>query len=429
MSVYPITGELYAAGYRWREEFASQDAVEANGGALQGGAAVGSGGVDLDGSAGWVRYGEHTPLHVTSRSWWLHCEFTPDFASAEAVSRFLFSTELGAGKRCYVARHSSGALRVACGDVIVLDVALGAWQAHWAQGDRNTLCALINSGANTLWLNGVQVATSATTWTMTDLPSELALGADDPAGAAAYWSGTIRRLVFGHGALEQADVDALDGDSLVSALLPSRYLVCVTGDALEVVGGDTVTRCTGTAGIRRAVLGAGAAQPTGPDKRLFGFAGGTETITLPNSEALQFTDGAVDIPFTVALILVLGSPPVVASSVITKASGPFAGEWYVFMNSSGYLFFRIIDDTAGAVIGRRTDALAPTTVREPTTACGSICAASALTSPTAALASTPGCGGPRPMSCWGDRSRGRGGGAWGCRSYGATSWQARCRPR
>jgi hypothetical protein len=352
MSAYPPTVELYAAGYRWREEYETVEQLNANGGALQGGAEITQDGVDLNGAAGWVLYNAFRHLHVTSTTWWVHAEFAPDFAADEALTRFLFSTDLGAGKRCYVARLSSGLFRVVSGDTIVIAAAPIAWQAQWRENDRNTVTACMCSGANTLWLNGVQVATSATAWDMTDLPSQLAVGANNPASPGSNWSGTIRRLVIGRGELEQTDVDELHAGTMQTAIAPSRYLLCVTGDAPELVGGDTVTRCTGTAGVTTAVLGAGTAAPGGPHRRAFQFDGVDDTLRIRSSEALQFTDGAADLGFTAALVF---KPKAAAAlrHVVGVSSGAAAGAWYVAYDGVNELVhWRGVDNAAGAYIGR-----------------------------------------------------------------------------
>jgi hypothetical protein len=359
VSSYPITGEIYAAGYRWREEFETVELLEANGGSLQGAATIGADGLVLDGgAAGWADF----DINPTILNWhgraFLVIEFTPDFEGAEAVSRILLDTTAGAGTRIYVRRRNVGTLQLFIGAVLLFGTAGGAWQPLWRPNDRNTLIYSLDSGvSNTAWLNGTQIDTNANAWSITSAAAQMTVGS--ALGGLTPWSGSVRRVHIGRGTLEQSDVDHLHAGTLMTAIAPSEYLLAMPCDETHLSGADTVTRCVGTAGITEAVLGAGAAQPSGPDRRMFGFTP-NDIIAVADRELLQFTDGAADIPFTIAIAFILRpGVPLAAASVITKATGAFAGEWYAFINASGFLFFRVIDNDAGALIGRRTGALIP----------------------------------------------------------------------
>jgi hypothetical protein len=351
VSSYPITGEIYAAGYRWREEFETVELLEANGGSLQGAATIGADGLVLDGgAAGWADF----DINPTILNWhgraFLVIEFTPDFEAAEAVSRILLDTTAGAGTRIYVRRRNVGTLQLFIGAVLLFGTAGGAWQPLWRPNDRNTLIYSLDSGvSNTAWLNGTQIDTNANAWSITSAAAQMTVGS--ALGGLTPWSGSVRRVHIGRGTLEQSDVDHLHAGDLMTSISPSEYLLALPCDETHVEGADTVTRAVGTSGIPYAVLGAGVAQPSGPEKRLFSFDGG-DVISISSRELLQFTEGGVDVPFTVFCVF---QPPDggAARGIVSKASAFGVGEWYVFINNVGGLYLRIVDNTTGGYIGRR----------------------------------------------------------------------------
>jgi hypothetical protein len=126
----------------------------------------------------------------------IHLEFYPTFAADDGVNHYILDTT---GGRTVVAKLDGvnlNRLRICMGSTtMVLSADLAAYQAYWNVNGRNLLSVSCISGVNVMWLNGVQVATSATAWTAAN-PSVLFLGAN--AGPAGYFPGRLTRLYIGH---------------------------------------------------------------------------------------------------------------------------------------------------------------------------------------------------------------------------------------
>jgi hypothetical protein len=343
VSIYPITGEIYAAGYRWREEFESAAQMVANGAESLAGLTFGTDGAIFDGASSAL-FGAN-PWTFQPPAQFIFVEFKPGFLATEATTRYFF------GSAGYSVHRAGQSIIVTMGGTVVLTALPADYAAAWREDDRNTLIVSATSGNNDLWLNGVLVKSSATAWAAS---SDIAwrIGADS--AGANHFLGTMRSLHVGDGVLEQADVDHLHAGTLMTAIAPSEYLLAVPGDETHLSGADTVTRVVGTSGITEAVLGAGAAQPSGPDRRMFKYDGGDSIIIQPN-ERIIFTDGLVDIPFSVSFAFM---PAVTAGQRIlfgVTGGSTTTGEWYFFTDlANGRLYFRVVDNAAPASIGRRT---------------------------------------------------------------------------
>jgi hypothetical protein len=121
----------------------------------------------------------------------VHCECWPDFAAAEAASRHMMAT----GANFDIYKSSTGSMVVVAGGAILLISALATWESLWLVGQRNLLSCSITNGAQILWLNGVQIDTSAVAYTPTN-DAALTVGAyPTPAG---YFPGRLTRLYIGH---------------------------------------------------------------------------------------------------------------------------------------------------------------------------------------------------------------------------------------
>lgn len=83
--------------------------------------------------------------------------FYPAFAAAEAVDRVLFYLSDTTG---VVQKDSGGTLACNVGGVGVSSL-LAAYEPYWRVNQRNVLVGAFRSGAQTLWLNGVQIGTAA----------------------------------------------------------------------------------------------------------------------------------------------------------------------------------------------------------------------------------------------------------------------------
>jgi hypothetical protein len=349
MSSYPITGELYAAGYRWREEFETPEKFAANGGESTGSPTIDDGIVIEAGIT--ASFPHATWTEGSQGGTWLVAEFTPNFAANEAVTRILCRTPAG-DSRFVVQRRSTGQLDFVIENTFVKAAAFGDWSPYWRQGERNVLIASFLSGKSDFWLNGNMIGfASAVAFTPGYAPDTLYVGTN--VGGGDEWLGTIRRIHFGRGTLEESDVDHLTAGTLITAIAPSTYRLALPCAETYLSGGDTVTAVVGTTGIDEAILGAGAAEPGGPYKRSFIFDGVDDTLTIGASEDLQLLGDGGDEPFTLGFLVRPISSPTALRHVLGIASGPAAGAWYVAYDGSNHrLHFRSVDDTAGAYIGR-----------------------------------------------------------------------------
>jgi len=82
--------------------------------------------------------------------------------------------------------------------------------------------------------------------------------------------------------------------------------------------------------------------------------GGSGYVSVPDSDEFSYGDGSSDTPFTVSYWFKANT---LGGGHISKAGGASAGEWYVIMSSAGELFFRLVDDSAGAYIGQSSEAI------------------------------------------------------------------------
>lgn len=147
------------------------------------------GGVVLNGTTQCLTH----PLvgELYSPSLTIHIEFWPTFAADDGAPHYILDTT---GGRTIVTKEATNALLIYMGSTTrVISVALANYQAYWIQNGRNVLSVSCASGANTLWLNGVQIGTSATAWTAAN-PTKIFCGA----GGSGKAGGTYKRLYIGH---------------------------------------------------------------------------------------------------------------------------------------------------------------------------------------------------------------------------------------
>ena len=118
------------------------------------------GGVVLNGTTQYltrVLAGELNTAQLT-----IHLEFYPTFTPGDAVVRRLWDSTPGAAGRTLFYIDVAGTITITVANTGVLTAALAAYSAYWMAGNRNVVSISSATGANLMWLNGVQIATSTT---------------------------------------------------------------------------------------------------------------------------------------------------------------------------------------------------------------------------------------------------------------------------
>jgi hypothetical protein len=125
-----------------------------------------------------------------------HLEWAPNHAANDGIEHRIASTDIGASS-FLLRKHSTDTINLYISNTLVISAALAAFGSYWVTNGRNLLsfsCTSGTSGANALWLNGVEIATSATAWAATN-PSPLYVGSRAGVGFAG---GVYYRLYIGH---------------------------------------------------------------------------------------------------------------------------------------------------------------------------------------------------------------------------------------
>jgi len=124
-----------------------------------------------------------------------HVEFwDPSFAPNDSANHYLLNNIDAAVMAVF--KDNSNNIKVMFNSTTVLTAAYAAWSAYWNATGKNVLSFSVASGANLLWLNGNQIATSATAWTATN--STVLYVGRYRGGAIYYWGARITRFYIGH---------------------------------------------------------------------------------------------------------------------------------------------------------------------------------------------------------------------------------------
>ena len=150
-------------GCVWSEMFRSVDTVGLNDGSVIGGAPVDDG-VVLDGGSQSVTYSVgSTVFNDTKTS--TTFEFYPDFDYDYVNTRFFYDTDGGNYSAYKLSSAGGDRLIVKCGGTVIANSAPATYGPHWKAGQRNVLVVSTTSGTNNVYLNGVNVSSTATAWT------------------------------------------------------------------------------------------------------------------------------------------------------------------------------------------------------------------------------------------------------------------------
>jgi hypothetical protein len=259
-----------ARGCIFSESFDSRTSILANGGTIAGSSTFDqSRGMRFDGSTNNVTYRPNfTPF--SSGFWSCVIEFWPAFA-ADAAAPYTLCSDT----RTNIFKNvSNNYLSVYTGSsTATLHCVYAVYAPYWRVNQRNVLVIACRSGANTAWLNGVQIGTSATAWTAAG-PLPLYVGSRN-AGLDKF-SGYIRSIKFfrGNAAADlltvQEAIDYTDG-STFNYLSKAVCIAPMTADTYD----PTNTRILDVSGHGNHLnYTAGATAPTKLATRGFSIDGG-----------------------------------------------------------------------------------------------------------------------------------------------------------
>ena len=179
-----------ASGCVWSSRFESPANEIDKGGVITGTPRFEIGrGVTLDGVGDCIQYALNGQLNNALLG--IHAEFYPTFAPNNNLGHFLCDCT---GPRTLLCKDAANNIVLHAGNsTLILTSALAAYQAHWVTGGRNVLTSAASSGANVMWLNGQEIATSATAWVASN-PTVLHVGSRF--NNIILYSGRIASLQF-----------------------------------------------------------------------------------------------------------------------------------------------------------------------------------------------------------------------------------------
>lgn len=133
---------------------------------------------------------------LNSASLTIHMEFYPSYNYTDNAYHYLFDST----GRIYARKTDTAAsnvLEIKMNGTTIASVAAATYGPLWVTGGRNLLSISANAaGANLVFFNGVQVASSATAWVQGN-SAVLAIGTSITLGALLA-GGTYKRLLIGH---------------------------------------------------------------------------------------------------------------------------------------------------------------------------------------------------------------------------------------
>jgi hypothetical protein len=335
-----IPAEL-ARGLVWEENFSSRAGIVANGGVVTGAATFDqSRGMRFDGSTNYVQYRPNTQP-FSSGFWSCVIEFWPAFAADAAASYTLCSDT-----RTHILKNvASNYLSVYTGSyTAAMHCVYAAYAPYWRVNQRNVLVIACRSGANTAWLNGVQIGTSATAWTAAG-PLPLYVGSRN-AGLDKF-SGYIRSIKFFRGNVAadlltvQEAIDYTNG----SAFNYMSKAVCIapmTADTYD----PTNTRILDVSGRGNHLsYTAGASAPTKLATRGFSIDGG-DLFYKSSFGLTSMTQG-----FTAAGVAMAVSPGATnrALFTLTRTDNNVRAVYLARIASASLTRFSIMNNNAGSV--------------------------------------------------------------------------------
>ena len=190
-------------GASFADGFESQARVESNGGTVHGSPTFSaSQGVTLDGSSDYIQY-NLTGQEFNSDPISILIEFTPEFdydadkncAIYYGGSYFyILKTKNVSGNKLNVKIHNT-----------FYSILPSSYSSYWKVGERNILIVSSESGSEKIWLNGEEIASASTSYTVQSV-TNLYVGSSNT--GSALFDGTIHRFVVFHAKLSDAEAEA-----------------------------------------------------------------------------------------------------------------------------------------------------------------------------------------------------------------------------
>jgi hypothetical protein len=255
-----------ARGLVFQENFESAANINLNGGVITGALEYRDRGAVFSGAVNTVKYGGALTFK-RSPTISMVIEFTPDFNFDDNVVKTFCDTTVGT--RYSLLKYSnatSNLLRFYCGGVNAISVTSAAYGPYWKTNQRNVFVITCASGSNFVYLNGVQVGTSATAWSPIDITA-FEIGANSFSGVMHSFKIFNQVLTAGE-ALGYYNNDWANYEKRATCILP------MTAECHDATGLKTLD-VSGKG--KNAVFGDGSTAtkfPTKLQRRGYSFDGG-----------------------------------------------------------------------------------------------------------------------------------------------------------
>lgn len=189
---HEVTPEDIALGYLWGSRFRNAHDEVAKGGTIYGTPTINHG-LPLNGTTDYINYFLNNQLAVSPLS--SNFVFNPNFEADDDIRHRIID---GVGTRPILEKREGGgaanALYMYAGNAtVILTSALAVYQQYWRVDSNNLLTVIADAtGNNKAYLNGNQIASSSTVWTVQSISSSLLIGQ-----ASGFWfSGRMELLKF-----------------------------------------------------------------------------------------------------------------------------------------------------------------------------------------------------------------------------------------
>jgi hypothetical protein len=348
----PISLELAALGFFFRERFLTDTLVVNNNWTLVGNPTLNNGLV-LDGSTQYGRI--ELPEAFSSSSITIVIRFTPDFAHDDGTAHYVF--DVNPTGDYYVEKTAADALDLYLGNTSIVSIAAANYGTYWHQNQQNILIVTGTTGDTSIWLNGFEITSSdATAWTPT-YPSQFTIGGTHAGGS--LFDGTIHEILFGDLLLDDSSCQQLSKDYLSQNVPDLKSLLEIPMLDTAINGdGATYTHIRGTTTQTECLLGSdgltAAEMPTLLHPRGFSFDGG-DFMTIADSDEFTFSNASGDLPFTVCIYFNPGSASALAG-VIGKYDSVSDGEWVIYMvPGTSKIGFFFTDQSVSAYFSQNVD--------------------------------------------------------------------------
>lgn len=277
-------------------------------------------------------------------------EMYPDFDPEDSQTHYIFDNDADTG-RCRLFKTTSNFFQFYLGDTPLFST--GSID-NFKQGERTTIVISGTSGDTTMWINGVEAATSAVAWSPGDV-SELYVGANIALNSFANGKYTEFKI-FNSLLTEEEAIDFYNGTTYSYM---DDAVVNLPMTACEHDPSNTLQRTLDISGNdNHAILGDGTTVTTIPSKlqkRGYDFNASNEYINLGNGNDVEFTDGdGNDTAFTIAQVFTtkeLGTEQV----LFGKRDIPNDSIYRIYISKDNAITIQVFGDSTSERIGRNTD--------------------------------------------------------------------------